>query len=194
MARFTTISTACSAVALAGLVTLSAQTPQTPTPQTPTSPAQTARADAPEVTIVGCLKRADQVAGRSAATGSTAPSTMGATSGSDSEYVLTDASMTGGGHMGTTGQSSPSSTAGTMAGHDKDKKYRLEAGSTTVNLAAHLNHKVEIKGSLDKSSKGTASGMSSATGTPSSTSGASTDDKGPKVRVSSLRMISETCS
>ena len=57
-----------------------------------------------------------------------------------------------------------SSTAQTGMSASQHNKFKLVASSTDVNLSQHLNHKIEVKGTLDSSSS-----MSSSTGHTSST-------------------------
>lgn len=140
-------------IAAGGALTLavaavSAQ-PQDRTPSTTaaTNPART-------VTVAGCLKPAgDSMSGTSRPGG-----TSGAT-GTDARYRLEDAEMKGGGAMG--GSTSPgaptapgtpgtSTTGRTGMAADATDTYMVRA-STTVNLAAHVNQKVEITGTLSDS-------------------------------------------
>lgn len=170
----------CSAVAMTGAISLSAQT--TPNPSTPSTPQ--ASTGNQTVTVTGCLK---PWTGTSMGAGSTTPgSTAGSTTGATpAMFLLTnadDASSGATGTMGsgTTGSGTPGSTtpgAGTTGattpgartgGGDGDKQYTLTA-STSVNLAEHLNKQVRVTGTLSKAAPSSAMGSGSTTGTTGST-------------------------
>jgi hypothetical protein len=75
----------------------------------------------------------------------------------------------------------PSGTAGTSGvkgngSASTDKGYRLDAD--TAKLNPHVGHKVEITGFVDE---------------PAMTNGVASSANGPKVKVDTIKMISETC-
>jgi hypothetical protein len=81
------------------------------------------------------------------------------------EFVLVDRPETAG-TSGTKGASAPSMAKG----------YRLDADVAKLN--PHVGHKVEIGGYVDE---------------PAATNGAAAAANGPKVKVETIKMISETC-
>ncbi len=169
----------CSAVAMTGAISLSAQT--TPKPSTPSTPQATGNQT---VTVTGCLK---PWTGTSMGTGSTTPgSTAGSTTGATpAMFLLTNADEASNGRTGTmgsgttgsgtTGSTTPgtgttgTTTPGTrMGGDNGDKQYTLTA-STSVNLAEHLNKQVRVTGTLSKAASSGAMGSGSTTGTTGTT-------------------------
>lgn len=194
----THIAAACGVLVVAGL-TASAQTPQT-TPSYPSSPtAQKPMDPGRSVTVTGCLAAWD---GKSMSNsrpttdaGSASPSSAPASgpTSAGASYVLTSV------QQGTASASTTSSVG--VAG-----KYLLKADST-VNLSAHLNHKVTITGTVDKMSGDTGSGVTA--NTPSATELPRTDQpstasgsarahdmgsmKPQTLKVTSVTMVSATC-
>ena len=83
-----------------------------------------------EITITGCVERADQVS---------APVTAGTTVDSLS-FVLIRATK------GTAADARAAGTSGTQASTEKDSMYRLDAEVSKLN--AHVGHKVEVTGTL----------------------------------------------
>lgn len=166
-------ATACSMV-----IGLSAQGSSTSsTPQTRSS----SPSASDQITVTGCLQR-DTASATPGATG-TSGSTSSA-SKSDTKFVLnvTPASSSSPSTSSTT--SSTPSAAGTAGAASS---YRLDADD--AKLTPHVGHKVEITGTLDKSSSSTApSGSTSSAASPSSSSMA------PKLKVDSVRMIASSCS
>ena len=130
--------------------------------QTPTS-AQTKSTMPAEVTVTGCVERADQVS---------APTAVGTTVDSLS-FVLIKATK------GTATDSRTAGTSGTKASTETGSMYRLDAAVSTLN--PHVGHKVEVTGTLN------ASAATPVTADPPSASNA------PKLRVNNVKMISETC-
>jgi hypothetical protein len=93
------------------------------------------------------------------------------TSGTAAKFELTNAMIAG---------SSASEATGT-SGSSAAKTYALDA--TDTQLAAHLNHKVEVTGTIEESpSSGAASGT---TGMAKSAA--------PKLKVESVKMVAATC-
>lgn len=191
--RLMTVS--MTAFALAGTLGLGAQAPQTqpPSPQ-PTSPTTSdterqrpATRDAATtnqaVTVTGCLKAEKDVAGHATA--------------KDDDFVLTDVKM---------GPGASTSAIGLAP------MYEVK-GVSDSELKKHLNHQVEITGTLESSRGGSSMGTTpSATGAGSttaagattgstmsgtsqragSTSGSSSDL--PDLHGTSVKMIAATCS
>jgi len=195
----TYIVAACGVLAVAGL-TASAQTPQT----TPSQPTSTATSQKPmdasgPVTITGCLAAWDGKSMSSSGAGTeagTSPSSSASASGPSSAgagYVQTSVQQ---------GTGSPSTTSSASVA----AKYLLKADST-VNLNAHLNHKVTVTGTIDKMSADMGSGMSTSVPSsrgapradkPDTASGSSrAHDMGSMkpqtLKVTSVMMVSATC-
>jgi hypothetical protein len=131
---------------------------------TPTS-AQTNRTIPGEITVTGCVERADQVS---------ASVTAGTTVDSLS-FVLIKATK------GAAADSRTAGTSGTKANAEIGSTYRLDADVATLN--PHVGHKVEVTGTLDAGAATTA-----ATAEPPSASNA------PKLKVNRVKMVSETCA
>jgi hypothetical protein len=146
------------ALAFGGTLAVSAQSPQPATPTTPT---------AKEVTVTGCVERADQMS---------AAGTAGTTVDSLS-FLLTHAA-TG------TADSHPAGTTGTSAKSLSGTMYRLDADMSKLN--PHVGHKVEITGTL-----AAAAPMSKTT---DDTDPAAAAANAPKLKVERVKMVSETCA
>jgi hypothetical protein len=142
---------ASTGVALACVVTLHAQSP--------------ANGPAPaEITVTGCVERADQVAA----------STTAAATVDSLTFMLIHA------ENGTADRQQPTGTSG-AGGAAKGSSYRLDADVSTLN--PHVGHKVEVTGTVD------APTSPSATSTePTSPSNA------PRLKVAHVKMVSETCA
>jgi hypothetical protein len=97
--------------------------------QAPTS-REANRATAGEITLTGCVERADQVS---------AAVTAGTTVDSLS-FVLMKATK------GTAADARAAGTSGTQASTEKDSMYRLDAEVSKLN--PHVGHKVEVTGTL----------------------------------------------
>lgn len=126
--------------------------------------AQANRATPAEITLTGCVERADQVS---------EPATLGTTVDSLS-FVLIKATKGGAGDAQTAG------TTGTTSKTEPENMYRLDADVSTLN--PHVGHKVEVTGALDTAA------------TPAANGEPRTAANAPKVRVSRLKMIAETCA
>lgn len=154
------------AVMVAGALTLNAQAPQNP-PATPQSPApqagtdrapdrqtpisDAARAQAGQVlTITGCLKEEKDVPGLKP--------NIAEKTGIGDDYILTAVKM------------SPSSK---VSGIALGNHYEIE-GISKDELKKHLNHQVEITGTISPSS--------------------SKDDDAPDFHGTALKMLATTCS
>jgi hypothetical protein len=117
-----------------------------------------------QITLTGCVERADQVNG---------PVTAGTTVDSLS-FVLIKATK------GTVADSRTTGTGGTQASTEKGSTYRLDSDVATLN--PHVGHKVEVTGTLVTPNPPSADSVD-----PSSASNA------PKVKVNQVKMVSETC-
>jgi len=157
-----------TAFALAGALGLQAQTPQTQPPSQPqtTQPApgvdrqqpttrSTPSASDQAVTVAGCVKAEKDVPGRTP--------NVAERAGMSEDYILTDVKM---------GQGSSTSGIGLAA------MYEIK-GLDNSELKKHLNHQVEITGTLESKTAGT-------------TTSASADL--PDLHGTSVKMISATCS
>jgi hypothetical protein len=208
----------CSVVAISGL-SLAAQqpAPQPPT-QTPpteqTSPAQPAQrppdqtpAQRPpaqdptmrepsassnmartSTTVTGCLKTWDSRtmapatgAGSGAGSASSPVSSAPAATGASAQYVLTNVE------------------GATAASRASGSSYLLKTSDSSVSFSQHLNHKVQLTGTLSDSARDT-TGTDRSADKPSpdrdaSASGrvSSSDMKLPTFNVTALKMVSPTC-
>jgi hypothetical protein len=127
--------------------------------------------------ITGCIQNAPSQAG-AAGTASGTAGTATSSARNESKYVLANAkaaSGTTGSAVGTTG-STPTAT-----------RYRLEGDDKTIS--PHVNHQVEITGTVENNASSATSGATSSTGESRATAAAA----GPMLKVTSLRMISATC-
>ena len=112
------------------------QTPRTSSPstQTPTPSTQTTRAAGDQVTVTGCIQRE---ADYRKATGAGQGGVAGTGVGSANEFVLANASMSGGANTGTTG----------TAGSTSNTAYEL-TGPNEGRAATYVGKRVEIMGIL----------------------------------------------
>lgn len=172
--RLMTVS--MTAFALAGTLGLAAQAPQpqTPSPQTPAQPsasqpasdidrqqpptrANTAAAGQ-TVTVAGCVKAEKDVPGRTVNPAEKA--------GISEDYILTDVKMGAG-----------SSTSGIGLA----PMYEIK-GLDNSELKKHLNHQVEITGTLETKAAGTMA------------AGAAANKDLPDLHGTSVKMLAATCS
>jgi len=117
------------------------------------------------ITVTGCVDRADQL------------SAAGATTTVDSlSFVLTHASRDG-----KAAASGAAAAATKETNAEKGSTYRLDGTVATLN--PHVGHKVQVTGVIEASTTGT-SGSSD----PASAANA------PKLKVESVKMLSETCA
>lgn len=170
-----------AALAMSGALTLNAQTPQRPPEQTPqqrpqeqpqqrpqdrqgdtTQRATTATAKA--VTVTGCLKAEKDVAGRRP--------NVAQRAGVTEDYVLTNVKM------------APGSTTSAIG---LASSYEIE-GIAEAELQKHLNHQVQIVGTLTPGNAQGNRGASAATG-----SAASANADLPQLHATTLTMLSATC-
>jgi len=129
------------------------------------STAQSGAASGKSMTVSGCIQKAEPSAGATGTAGSTAASDT-------TKFVLKNVSSAAAGAAGTAGTAG---TAGSAAGA-MVSEYRLDADD--AKLSPHVGHKVEITGTVDKSSSGAASTAATAS---------------PKLKVDSVKMVSATC-
>jgi len=109
-------------------------------------------------------------------TGCITPDTMATSSTDSPRFVLSSIEPQGG--AGNPSASPAAQTRSTVTG------YSLKPAAD-VNLSAHLNHKVQITGTLD-----TATTSSPTSAQPSSPN---TSSAMPALRVTSVKMVSSTC-
>lgn len=168
--------TVAAVICTAGLA-LSAQT--YPPSQTPMS---SDKDKGQNITVTGCIERASQ-----AAVGTTGTAGTASAKGESSKFLLTNVTAGTSGTAETpTAAPSPAPTATT---------YRLDASDS--ELSPHVGHTVEIKGRV--ASSDTAAATPSREPGPPNTSAADTatsssQASAPKLKVESVRMISESCS
>lgn len=164
----TKIWTGVIAASFVATVGLSAQGPPTSTPAAPgaaqqPAPSAQASGQSKSVTVSGCLQ---------AAPASAATAGGGAAAANAPKFVLAAkpaaGAAGGGGAVGTSGTA---------------MRYQLEGEEKTIS--PHLNHQVEITGTVQSSS---ASSTGAANAAPGSTAA------GPTLKVESLKMVSATCS
>ena len=184
-----------------------APSPQTPSSQTPSSTAPTTTATdqatstyGSPVTITGCVQQANG-------------SSAGATSGG---FVLRNGSGRGATSSGAS-SSAPSSTSPSSApaSSTMGREFQLMPGSSSVQLADHVGHQVEVTGTFGSPSASpmTPSTTTGTTGSPSGTGTSSTTPGRPgstqpgqgtspsasnmgtstSFTVTSVRMLSATC-
>ena len=162
-----TRTTALSFAAAVGFAaTLAAQTT---TGTTATTQRDRMTGEKNEITITGCLSRA-----------------------ADGKYLLSDAHMNKSTASTTTGTTTTGTTGSEVATGSKAEKehnmtWRLEGGS---DLDRHVGHKVEVTGRSDWKGEHAGSSASSTSGT----TGTTTDNTQPRLDVSSVKMISSSCS
>jgi hypothetical protein len=162
--------------------------------QTSTSSATSTMSHDKDIVVTGCLQR-----------------------GADGNYMLTNAKMDESEHpgasasTGTTGTSGTSTTAGTMASGSamgssaaSASTWALEGSSS--DLDKHVGHKIEVTGKEVDSSHssmgttGSTAGTTATTGTTgtsgseASSSRSTSAHASPKLDVSSVKMISSSCS
>jgi hypothetical protein len=131
--------------------------------QTPTSQ-ESNRAIPGEITITGCVERADQVAGN----------TTAATTVDSLTFMLIHADA------GPADETKAVGTSGTNP-VARGNSYRLEADVATLN--PHVGHKVEVTGTVEAPAAPTAEGAD-----PSSPAAAS------RLKVDHIKMVAETCA
>ena len=199
------ILAACSIAVISG-AGLAAQQPQPitpPTQQTPPSQPPSTRPASPAAdmartatTVTGCLKTWDSRtmapatgAGSGAGSAASATSSTPASPGASAQYVLSNVE-------GATGASRAAGSS-----------FLLKTSDSSVSFSQHLNHKMQVTGTLSDSGRST-SGTDRAADRPASdkpsnpatdrdasASGrvSSDDMKLPTLNVTALKMVSPTC-
>lgn len=180
-------------MAAALTVGLGAQTPSPQSypqdkPQSRPEPKESSRGQT--LTLVGCMQSGDQT-GPTGTAGTTTPS---AKSTSGMQFVLKDATEGSAGKAG----AGAAGTAGTTGMASVPSTLNLTASGSTSSSgwSKYLNHKVEVKGTLEHSMGGA---ESTPTGNPPSAttpanppSGAG--DMNQTFRVTSIHEVAESCS
>lgn len=192
---------ACGVVTLASTMTLSAQTPAAPTtrPQTPAPTEPAARADQKTVTVTGCLKSWDGNMGAVPSDTMAKPGDPMAKPGTapmaSTRFVLT-AIETGKPAASTTPSSTPTPTTNPNApAHPQASQY-IVTGGTGVNLAAHVNHKVSVTGTVAGGHAMADMARTPATrpGDPKPSTGMTGDKAWETLTATSVTMVSATCT
>ena len=129
--------------------------------QKPAPPSQAAAGQT--VTISGCIQSAPAASAKADAAGAAA-------SANASKFVLADARMSGGASPGAVGTTGGASMRYQLDGEEKE-------------ISAHLNHQVEITGTVERAG-------SAASGAAAGASAAAP----PTLKVESVKMVSATCT
>ena len=137
-----------------------AQQPATQQPPAPKPQTQTSQTN--KMTIAGCIQSAPATAPGGGAAGGAAAAGASA----QAQFVLANAKPAGGAAGGAVG------TAGTAA-----TRYQLEGEEKTIS--PHLNHQVEITGTVQPAAGGAAAGGAAAA---------------PMLKVESVKMVAAKCS
>ena len=155
------------------------------------------------VTVTGCLQSAP-----SSGAPATGDTTSKPQSGSQAQYILTNATpaTAGTSATGTAGTGATPGAGSTKGSAGAAKTFRLQGGDSS-DLQKYVNSKVEVTGTLASSSErgtsgaaGSATGAGTGTGTGSATgstaSGATSGMSGSMqaLRVTSVRQVAESCS
>jgi hypothetical protein len=146
---------------------------------TATTPQQDTKAQ--QVTMTGCLERSAAGTAGTAGTATGTPSSAAAAG-----FILSNASAGSGSSASGTSGTSGTGAAGTSS--SPGAKYRLMGGDQE-DLTKYVNSKVEIRGTLDRSSASSATGAAAGT----SASGQSSDNL-PTLRVTSVKQIAASCA
>ena len=153
----------------------------------PTTPSTQGGADRPStsaqasgqgksVTISGCIQNAPAA--------SAGASAGGAQASAGSKFVLADAKMSGGSSSSAVGTTGTAST-----------RYQLEGEEKAIS--PHVNHQVEITGTLEGTSASAGASSSGSSSSGAACAGASRSasaSAGPTLKVTSVKMVSATCS
>lgn len=167
------------------------QSPQSPTPSSPTARGGQDMARS-AVTVTGCLKTWDSRtmapatgAGSGAGSAASATSSTPAAPGASAQYVLSNVE-------GATGASRAAGSS-----------FLLKTSDSSVSFSQHLNHKVQVTGTLSDSGRSTSGSTDRAADRadkPSADRDASasgrvgSDDMNlPTLNVTALKMVSPTC-
>ena len=162
-----------------------AASPQSYPQDKPQSQSQAKENRGQQLTVVGCLQSGDQ-SSPTGTSGTATPMSKGATG---TQFVLSDVteSLAGKAGAGATG------TAGTTGSSASiPSKLNLTAsGSSSASWSKYVNHKVEVKGTLEHSMSGA---ESTPTGNPPSANPPSSSDMGSTFRVTSIKEVAATCT
>ena len=127
------------------------------------APSAQATSQSKSVTLSGCIQNAPGSATATAGGGAAGDKAAATASTSGAKFVLANAKMSGGGAVGTAGG------AGT--------RYELSGEDKTIS--PHVNHQVEVTGTIESSASAGAAGAKAS---------------GPTLKVESVKMVSATCS
>jgi hypothetical protein len=153
-----TIAIACGACVIAGL-TATAQTPSYPTPAPTTQSAASAETS---LTLVGCLNYWDGSVDKKARPNPSRTARQ-PVSGPSARYMLSNVESRN------------------QSGGVPLASYAL-TGDSAVNLAGHVNHKVQVSGTIAADQYGNPSQRADASGTSL-----------PTLKVTSMKMLESTC-
>lgn len=212
-----TIFVACGAIAVAGFA-VSAQTLQ-PDSQAPRPSTQASSPAGKAMTMTGCLKPLDGMSMNTPA-GSTAPAgspssgsgaagTPMAGRAADAQYLLTNVEHGAGSMMpdrpagSPTGSPAGATTSGSGATGAPAPpaamhgSFVLSVEGSSVNLSAHVNHKIQVTGTMQEPMGGNRSTTpnSGTAGSPAGAQSRGTMDErsAPTLNVTSVQMVSSTC-
>ena len=133
-----------------------------------TTPQSGSSSSATTITVTGCIQLAPA--------GTTTSGTTGATSASETKFVLN--------HAAAASSASPTGTSGTTPSTSVASTYRLNADD--AKLTPHVGHKVEISGTVDA--------KATMTSPDSSASSSMSSANGPTLKVETVKMIASSCS
>ncbi len=200
-----TILATCAGVAAS--LTLWAQTPATPRPSQPSTSAL-APTDLTTMTVTGCLKPWNESTMSPAIMPATPEGGTPSVAGGDVQYVLTDIDSTS--PRPGTGATPSTARPGSTASDAPHVMYLVKPKDSSVNLSPHVNHKIQVTGTISSDSSlrtpsTTSSTMPNSKPTdppspkptdPSTTSRETTSAAGKPATliVSALRMVSTSCA
>ena len=172
---------------------VSAQSPAQATPDQEKSGAK-GNESAQTLTVTGCLKSASESGSSTAASPTATASPAGqSASAAGGGYILTDATTSSASSStatGTAGSTAPN-PAGASSSMSSGTTYRLTGSAS--NFTTLVGKKVEVKGTLQKSSSAEAG--ANPAGEPGAASSSRSDtSKAPQLRVTSVREVPGTCS
>lgn len=190
---------ACGAMTLTATLGLSAQAPVQPPTTRPPAPTQpSARVDRVAIAVTGCLKPWDNTMGTPSADSIAA--SPGSTPMAGTRYVLLDVETDKPGDT-PADRPAPTPPPAVAAGHPQLAQFIVIAGAG-VDLAAHVNHKVRLMGTVDPEPAPSSSvatpaprpGDPPAPVVPKPASQAAAEKKWATLTATSVTMVSTTCT
>jgi len=137
------------------------------------------------VTLTGCVQKADQATGTAGTTGTTTPpttpptTTTADTSSASNQFVLTNVMASTSSATTTTGTTGATTTSPSASSYPNGLRLTPSASD---DLQKFLNHKVEVKGTIENASSEMTAGAAAGSTKP------------PTLRVSSIKELSDSCS